>query len=1576
MKKLILAALAFFGLASPNLAKAADSQTIASPVTSLTDGGFYFIYDAHADDGSIEEVPGSNDYRYAFRRANADNNDIYGTHIKPFNAWNNGANDQLDNYHVWKAIATESGAWKFQNVGKNSYMGASAKMADDAQTFVLIETDSPTTFKVKVESNANRWDGNGNNANFPMSYYGGQGHPINFYEAISEGDGYKFATANGWNVTYTFPTYREGVTAYTKTVMMAEGSDASSQIPTLEFFTASSIEGNPIVSGDNKNFTVQGTWNLPILPNHVYRMRLRPAYLTGTNPQPQNCRFMHFSGTEADLAYTDIEETDFSTDFLWFFSPAGDITEDGLIPVTLHGMSMPANDGLEFEVTNLQPNNGKDIAVGFQSSNPTVWYLRSSNVATAGENDFMLEHSQVLPDYPDRRVYINHRNNKVATWLTSLTSARADDGCVFRAYEMLDSDWDAIADGDATEEQINNAKENPTVENVKAVVAQMSVSATDVQDIFDAADYFINDLGLASEADINEWKEWKNSVTDINKVNPTRYALLNSALSTLVYNSSIHMPAEGKHIRLRHAISEDEQYLGINGAALSANAEEGKDIFTLKPAENGAGFYLYNEYANKYVTFPATLSSEPSSVYILDMYSDLKNITFGIRTADGAGNIYISKNAANNNIAASAKTDAAQWTITTATAEQAAEERLNGEIARVPAVIAKGNALKAVNISSDAAVNAWDAAVTKFNSGNVTLEEAQAITTLCNALARDVKNVYATLSTPGRPNNPCMGAEPGAAVINANAPEGAARVMNLMPAENGAGFYLYSPNADLFIIHPSATQQVITTTKDKAQATIYAFDVLPDAEGNYADNKTVSFMSTTITEPGYDYLHANSGLNLVTWEKTDASSWIVSVCEVADVTINYNSHDGSQISTKTNLLFEGEVLPTPLGFTCDNGQPVSASSTSYTYTLNEGTPMQIYNERADSYVFVHENGLWQTKDENDEATNFLQVKADEEGGFVIYSPSAKKMVGNLAGANSVTPMVDVDKAQKYFTGKFDGSTVDGKYYPKYADWIGIVNDINNTQQKFFNDNANNQSQHPENLRYVCAYSRVDDGSKWVIVTHKENFKENWGMREDLIAAKAAYKAALEKVGTEPNQTLVDFVDNFYFGGDVNLPLSDETRENYQALLAAVDDAAETWGDVLMDGDKLFTIKSTEDIRGALIYDEENDCMSTTKYNNANITLDPTNDNHVWGFVKVGEKFYLYNLGAKKFANAYIFHDGASQTGAVYAWTVGNVPTALELSTEAFGAAEALSDNKFIIKGGKAGESNPAGMMIINGDTTPIPCALGNNNITYGTGFILTEVEGKTSIDDEMIAKVTAGFDSANDEIETICMPLEGEEFDADTHGKQVGHFTQEAVTALESSKAAAQAIEDKEEAMYAALEAVHTFKTTESNYRSVEDGNVYTIADSEGNIHYTDGTDHLTTDDASELKDVKYGYWVATVTDGKVTFSHTHEGPEETPAAARAMYYANTQVVNFAAGEATEFTVNRSAVLGRVTLNDDNSKSYVITHVSANANEATTEIAEITSASKAGEIYDLQGRRLAAPTHGVNIINGKKVLVK
>lgn len=668
----------------------------------------------------------------------------------------------------------------------------------------------------------------------------------------------------------------------------------------------------------------------------------------------------------------------------------------------------------------------------------------------------------------------------------------------------------------------------------------------------------------------------------------------------------------------------------------------------------------------------------------------------------------------------------------------------------------------------------------------------------------------------------------------------------------------------------------------------------------------------------------------------------------------------------------GSSFPDVPGFTIDNNQAVTNTNNAATYVMNEGTPMQIYNERADSYVYVREGGLWQTKDSEEESTNFIMVQVDndnKEEGFIIYSPSADKVVGNLIGAGSVTPMVDFISAQKYYTGKFDGNTDEGKYYPIYADWIGTLKaGVSDNSYSFFNDNANGQNaSNPDRIRFVCAYKRVDDGSKWVIVTDKENFQENWKMRQDLMDARDAYEDACNILGEEADASLLEFANNFRFNGNVNLPVSDEAKTNLQTLIDKVGEAEEKYPSIIMEATKLYTIVSNDN-RGALIYDDANDCMSTIG------TPDPENNNHLWGFVKVDGKFYLYNRGAEKFANAYIDNDGAPRDGHYYAWTVGDVPCAIELSNEAFGRTAALHNNIFVIKGGKDGDHGEAGMMIINGNNTKIPCLLGSSSNTDGTGFILTAVRD-TDMDETMKTKVTEGFAMVNDKIETICMPLEGEEYEAETHGKQVGHFTQEAVAGLEKAKTDAQAIDDKEAAMYAAIEAIRAFKAEESNYRVVEDGNVYTISDSEGNIHFTDGATHLSAEAMPEGADAKLVNWVAAVTDGKISFSHSHEGAEETTPAA--MYYANTNVVNFAVNDATEFTVQRTAFPGKVTLNDDASKTYVITHVSADAHDAqTTHIAEIGSTIANDTVYDLQGRRLAAPGKGFNIINGRKVIVK
>jgi len=202
-KSLLLTAIAITGFASATTAQ----QMPSAPVTTLQNEGLYYIYDAKGDDGSFTEYPGEDAYRYAFRHDNG--GDINGTHIKPGSVV--AGRFTLTNNHVWKAITTDGGAtWSFQNVGSQKWVATTCSTTDDESQkgqFVIEGTD-PANYTVRLNGTDDlRWDGNyawpNDNVyasdydysdNFGMVYWNGTGHPIHFYQAVAENDGYKLAT--------------------------------------------------------------------------------------------------------------------------------------------------------------------------------------------------------------------------------------------------------------------------------------------------------------------------------------------------------------------------------------------------------------------------------------------------------------------------------------------------------------------------------------------------------------------------------------------------------------------------------------------------------------------------------------------------------------------------------------------------------------------------------------------------------------------------------------------------------------------------------------------------------------------------------------------------------------------------------------------------------------------------------------------------------------------------------------------------------------------------------------------------------------------------------------------------------------------------------------------------------------------------------------------------------------------------------------------------------------------------------------------------------------------------------------
>lgn len=252
MKKFLLMCAAV--ISSANLLWAYDS-TIATPVKALTNGGHYYIYDAHGDNGRVAEAEPSNSCRYAFRYDSG--NGIRGTHIKPRTVVTS-ANDSLQNKHVWRAVK-DGDNWKFQNVATQKWIGSDGTASDQGTPVKLESTRDPRVFTVVIPGTGSRWDGNPY-GNHDFVYWNGSGHPIQFFEANSNGSNYYLPGHNAWSV-YFSSTLGD---SYVKHV--PDGADVNDHLPVVDFVTFTLTGNNSSIVGEkNKAFSLK--------PNEKYPFR-------------------------------------------------------------------------------------------------------------------------------------------------------------------------------------------------------------------------------------------------------------------------------------------------------------------------------------------------------------------------------------------------------------------------------------------------------------------------------------------------------------------------------------------------------------------------------------------------------------------------------------------------------------------------------------------------------------------------------------------------------------------------------------------------------------------------------------------------------------------------------------------------------------------------------------------------------------------------------------------------------------------------------------------------------------------------------------------------------------------------------------------------------------------------------------------------------------------------------------------------------------------------------------------------------------------------------------------------------
>lgn len=403
--------------------------------------------------------------------------------------------------------------------------------------------------------------------------------------------------------------------------------------------------------------------------------------------------------------------------------------------------------------------------------------------------------------------------------------------------------------------------------------------------------------------------------------------------------------------------------------------------------------------------------------------------------------------------------------------------------------------------------------------------------------------------------------------------------------------------------------------------------------------------------------------------------------------------------------------------------------------------------------------------------------------------------------------------------------------------------------------------------------------------------------------------------------------------------------------------------------KLYTINNTESIRGALIYDaaHTDDIWTTGK---ASVALDATNPNHLWGvYIDADGNKYLYNVGAKKFASAYSLAADPAITdisGNIdFFWGLRSVATPVTMPEDALTTR---------ILGGENSKGRPAGMMIINGWTRPVPCVSGIGSDTDGNRFAFT-------------AAATPASKALLAEIETI---FQGQEaalaarrvypFEAQTATDEetFGYYPASVKNTFENSlgdntEPTAKLYYKAEQAQAAAQVATRT---------GFINGHAYELSDDAGAAYHFEEVRNSLSNVVTNatmtnaMPDPNFYKWIAEVnTDNQVTLYQNW--------GANSYYYGNKE------GGRRDFAWQTpEATLFNVVFADEAGKAYLrpvvatpaalnveevpfsISHSSADSN-ITTGISFVTEAASDAPCYDLQGRRVSTTTRGLIIQSGR-----
>lgn len=631
-----------------------------------------------------------------------------------------------------------------------------------------------------------------------------------------------------------------------------------------------------------------------------------------------------------------------------------------------------------------------------------------------------------------------------------------------------------------------------------------------------------------------------------------------------------------------------------------------------------------------------------------------------------------------------------------------------------------------------------------------------------------------------------------------------------------------------------------------------------------------------------------------------------------------------------HVQFLHDQCPAYIGLTSDGSVRRGGEDGTRTFTLKnaaDGSGFYIFNEYTNKYV----------KQPTADNTNISMVSDESEAS--IYNFDLENGTKGLAGVKVVGPSGHVNASHPYWhsNGNADLTNVVRWEHGDNSAWYLMFVDDSQAATEYLAGAMASSANLPESSN-VVGFVSVD-----------------MELVNAVVAARAAGEAAED---------------------------AEAKRAAGEAIYSAFAAMQASEGLIYPRSGEIYTITSS-DGRGILTLsnNSDNPYIWSTGATGYNANADK------WAVVEKDGKKYLYNVFAGKFANAYGFLQNPtsnSLAGVTYAWMLCDVATEVTFNGNIFSQPTNGTTRPFVIAGGEdtTGKERP-GMMIINWLNSPVPTIAGFGDNQDGCGFKFVK---SGDVSEEQMATINAALDNMEAVAADTREAAEAMVADLpENYADIVNHFSEEGVETFNTRMALIDENATADKVYGICTQAMPALNSTIT--LSMTDGLCYSIANvSDGKKYHAffgeASTKDFVEDDGDDIADI-YN-WRCTCEGNVVSFKHN----------------LNENDVKFALNEVELFTLSAGSKIGQVkltpfgaeesevtarrvaALSDEGEEpaaepEYILTSLGADAtNTTTTAIAEITAdGNDADVIYDLQGRRLSAPAKGINIINGKKILV-